>query len=212
MAVTQEHKNCFFHTKSFASGNASYNGYLIKSSRVSSYNAMLGTSPVNFRTQDKRLSLPRSNKAKIIHIFTAFIKVFIIVAAFEFYNGDNMYWIIVGGFTCGIFFAFLFSALFSVKPRNFYLYNLSSALDILIIISIPLLTLFFFSEYAGFAYVVSLGLIFFVNSFTCKLRKYSFYKLPEDFEKAYSLGFIHGFHPALENFFGIILKPLRWIY
>lgn len=205
-------EHCFFHPKSIATNDAEYIGYYINLTSTSSYRGIIGLSLANFGLTEDQVYMPRGKRALFIHIFSTIIKLGIFSYIMFNYTQIDLYWRSIIGFIVSMIGSHILHFAFSVNPRNLYLYNLSSLADLAIILFLPAVGQLFFPDLAHYAFIISAIMLFFVNAFTMKLKKYSLYPYPKGLYSMYEVGFRHGSHPQFDNYMGFITKPLRWLY
>lgn len=202
---------CFYTKNKPASNDVDYVGYYGSDPKTKAYRGIIGLSVANFDVVEEHVYVPRSTYAKYIHISAIFIKAITFISLVYLIN-MNWFWEIVLAFLGAIATGLLFNLLFKTIPRSLYLFNLSSIIDFAVFIFPPLLSYLFFPDVLGWFVGVSFIMLFFINSFTWRLKKYHLFPYPDKLYSMYEVGFKHGFHPQMDNYLGFIVKPLRWFY
>ena len=204
-------EKCYFHAASKAVNEVIYHGYFTDAPHVKSYRGIIGLSVANFDVLEEETFIPRGLLATIIHMATAVIKVAIFLLIILTVD-LHLFWASVIAFCVSILSSQVIHVLSSVKPRNLYLFNLSSLADLAIFLIAPVLVQLFIPEYLVWAVAFSFFILLFVNNYTWSLKNYSWYSYPEDLYSKYKEGYKHGYHPQFDNYFGYLIKPLRWVY
>lgn len=210
--VNVKQEICSFCPPSIAHHDVVLHGYFASDPSTSAYRGIIGLSIANFEFSEDVIFLPRSIKATIIHILSALIKITLFVLAIFYLPEMHLYWKVMIAFPLSIIGSLVLNVVLQVKPRNFYLFNLSSVLDYVLILMVPILIEIFLPDLFSFAATFSIVFLLFVNALTKKLKGYSLYKYPEELFSMYKIGFKHGSHPNIDNYLGMIVKPLRWVY
>ena len=204
-------ETCYFHPTSKAVNEVIYHGYYTDAPHVKSYRGIIGLSVANFILLEEEIFIPRGLFATIVHIFTGVLKAAIfIIMMFEI--DFHLFWTGVLAFCSSIIASQIIHQVLRVKPRNLYLFNLSSLADFSIFLILPTISQLFVPEYLGWAITFAFIILFFVNNFTWKLKNYKWYTYPENLFSMYKEGFKHGYHPQFDNYMGYLIKPLRWFY
>lgn len=204
-------EKCYFHPASKAINEVIYHGYYTDAPHVKSYRGIIGLSVANFDVIEEEIFIPRGLYATIIHMSSSILKVGVIAFLIPQFK-MHFFWASVLAFSISMAASQLFHLLFNVKPRNLYLFNLSSLADFAIFLIPPTLVQLLLPEYLVWSIAFSFFILFFVNNFTWKLKKYSYYTYPENLFNLYKEGFKHGYHPQFDNYLGYLIKPLRWFY
>lgn len=202
---------CFFTRNKPATNDVDYVGYYGSDPHTKAYRGIIGLSIANFDVVEEHVFLPRSNYAKYVHISSVFIK--LITFAFLFYFIDfHLFWRLVFSFLGSVILDVIYHFILRTFPKNLYLFNLSSVLDFVLFIFLPLLSTLFFPGLIEWMSIGAFFLLLFFNGFTWKLKKYHLYPYPEKLYSMYEVGFKHGLHPQIDNYLGFIAKPLRWFF
>lgn len=205
-------ETCYFSPPSLAHHDVVLHGYFANNPITSAYRGIIGLSIANFEYSEDVIYLPRSIKASVIHIFSALLKIALFAYVIIILPEMHIYWKIMIAFPLSIIGSLILNIILQVKPRNFYLYNLSSVVDYVLILLVPILGEIFYPEYFKFTASFSIVFLLFVNAITSKLKGYSLYRFPKELFSMYKIGFKHGYHPNVDNYMGMFVKPLRWLY
>lgn len=204
-------EKCYFHPASKAINEVIYHGYYTDAPHVKSYRGIIGLSVANFDVVEEEIFIPRGLYATIVHIASTLLKIGIIAFLIPQFK-MHLFWASVLAFSISIAASQLFHLILNVKPRNLYLFNLSSLADFAIFLMTPALVQLFFPEHLVWAVAFSFIILLFVNNFTWSLKRYSWYTYPENLFSLYKEGLKHGYHPQFDNYLGYLIKPLRWLY
>lgn len=204
-------EKCFFRDGQMATNDVIYHGYYGAEPHTKSYRGIIGLSIANFDITEEQIFLPRSSWAKWVHIISIFIKLSLF-GLFFLYLDFHWFGRLLISFVASIALTQIFYFLAQTRPRNLYLYNLSSLVDFGIFLLPSTVLYFVYPPYYNYACIFSFIILFFVNGFTWSLKKYHLYKYPEELLSMYNVGFKHGIHPQFDNYLGFIVKPLRWFY
>lgn len=206
-----KNEQCFFSSGRPASNEVDYVGYYGSDPHTKAYRGIIGLSIANFDVVEEHVYIPRSKWAKGVHIASIILK--IVVFAGIFYSLDlHWFWKLVSAFVGSLLIAQIFYMLLQTRPRNLYLYNLSSVVDFAVFLFLPLIFSFAIPQLLIYACTFSVIILLFINGFTWRLKKYHLYPYPEELCPLYEVGFKHGIHPQFDNYLGFIVKPLRWFY
>lgn len=204
-------EKCFFRDGQIATNDVIYNGYYGSDPHTKSYRGIIGLSIANYDVTEEQIFVPRSTWAKWIHIISVFIKLGLFAILFVYID---LHWFarLLLSFLGSIVLSEVFLLLARTRPRNLYLYNLSSLVDLFIFLLPSTIVYFVYPPYYDYACIFSFIILFFVNGFTRHLKKYHIYKYPDELLPFYEVGFRHGIHPQFDNYLAFIVKPLRWFY
>lgn len=204
-------EKCFYSKNKLAFEDVDYVGYYGSEPHTKAYRGIIGLSIANFDVVEEHIYVPRSKYARNIHISSIFIKA---LAFFSFSYFIELYWFwtAVFAFLGTVLIGFLFNVFFKTIPRSFYLFNLSSVVDFIVFIIPSTFAFLFMPDISGWMAIFSFIVLFFINSFTWRLKKYHLFPYPKKLYEMYEVGFRHGTHPQFDNYLGFIVKPLRWFF
>ena len=214
-------ENCFYSKNSRANGKP-FRIELIKTMniRIRSFGAM--DHQAGYQNRIRRVVVPRSIKALIMHRTSSLIKVLSILLALIFFPVDSLLWRFVAGLLAGGVLSFLALWVSGIRSRVSYL--VTPGLLIKMVIWIGALLLIsetgpgFNIRTSGYVYIVVAGLLFLLDMiFDLVMGMFRFY--PKLFRPVIKQGkvleslYLDGYQNYLELPVYSVLYPLfRWIF